>query len=185
MLNNKPVGYVKETGDPNENVRLAKEFLISKGLWKEIPITKLMYDQAVSFANVSNYIYEKDLKKIPREPKGITPFVVNAAFSAEMYLKCIQKKYGEPSQTHTLTSLFKALPNKVKDKINKHKKQLESQYDVDSGTLFKEHLKTINNAFETWRYIYEKNNESIHIPTTIFVLHVLHQTAVEELEIET
>jgi hypothetical protein len=113
------------------------------------------------------------------------PFVVNAAFSAEIYLKCIQKKYETPAQTHILTALFRKLPNKVKDRISSHRKQLESQYDVEAGVKFKDHLRKINNAFENWRYIYEKNTEYVHIPTTIFVLHVLHQTAVQELNIET
>jgi hypothetical protein len=99
MLNNKPIGYVKDSSDPIENARLAKELLIKKGFWKEISIEKSMFDQASSFAHVASYIYEKDLLKLPRNPKSITPFVVNAAFSAEMYLKCIQKKYGTPTKT--------------------------------------------------------------------------------------
>jgi HEPN domain-containing protein len=185
MCDNKPVGYVKDTGDPQKNAMLAKELLIEKGLWREIPITESMYNQATSFANTANHIYEKDLKKLPRNPQGIAPFVVNAAFSAEMYLKCLQKMSGEPSQTHTLTALHKQLPNKVKDKINKYTKQLEPQYEVERGMLFKEYLKNINNAFVNWRYIFEKKTEYVHIPTTIFVLHVLHQVAVEELNIGT
>ena len=72
-------------------------------------------------------------------------------------------------------------PNKIKDKVNKHKKHLEAENDA----LFKEHLKNINNAFVNWRYVYEKNDEYAHIPTTIFVLYVLHQTSVDVLSIET
>ena len=185
LHNGNPVGYVPDTGDPHDVAESAKQLYIKKGLWIDIPIEKSIYDQAVSFANSSNLIYEKDLKKTPRNGQGITPFVVNAAFSAELYLKCLLKTCGKDIHSHTLTALFKALPNKIKDKINKHKKQLEAEYDVEKNALFKEHLKNINNAFINWRYVYEKNDEYIHIPTTIFVLHVLHQTSVDVLNIET
>jgi len=77
------------------------------------------------------------------------------------------------------------LPNKLKDKINKKKKQLEIQHEVKSGVLFKEHLKHINNAFINWRYIYEKESDYVNIPTTIFILHVLHEVTVEHINIET
>lgn len=184
MFCNKPVGYIKHTDDLEEGANLAKQLLIEKGLWKNIPITEKIFGQATSFANAANHIYEKDLKNISRSPQGIAPFVVNAAFSAELYLKCLKKTEGEPSQTHTLTALYKSLPNKIKDKINKHKKNLEPQYQVEQGALFKEHLKNINNAFINWRYIFEKETEHIHIATVIFVLHVLHQVAVEELGVE-
>ena len=186
MFNNKAVGYVPHTGDPNENARLAKELLIEKGLWKEKSTIEAMYGQAVSFAHASNYLYENDLRKKPRNPRGIAPFIVNASFSAEMYLKCLKTLYGEvPKETHTLTALFKQLPNKLKDKINKKKKQLEIQHEVKSGVLFKEHLKHINNAFINWRYIYEKESDYVNIPTTIFILHVLHEVTVEHINIET
>ena len=84
LCDNKPVGYVKHTDNPDELAERAKNLLMEKGLWKDIPIEKSIYDQAVSFANSSNHIYEKDLKSVPRNPQGIAPFVVNAAFSAEM-----------------------------------------------------------------------------------------------------
>ncbi|HDL01186.1 MAG TPA: hypothetical protein ENH23_03025, partial [candidate division Zixibacteria bacterium] len=168
IFENEPVGYVPETGNMEENIRLAREFLEEKGLWKDVPVERTMYGQAQSFANASNHIYEKDLKTIPRNPQGIAPFVVNAAFSAEMYQKCIQKKYGEVSRTHTLTVLHQNLPNSVKSQIVAHKNQLESEYEVDSGVAFEDHLGTINNAFERWRYIYENSGNSVHIPTIIF-----------------
>lgn len=185
LCDNKPVGYVEDTDDPHELAERSKKLLIEKGLWKDIPIEKSIYDQAVSFANASNHIYEKDLKTLPRNPQGIAPFVVNAAFSAEMYLKCLLEISGKNVHSHTLTTLFKALPNKLKDKINKKKKQLEAEYDVEGDVLFKEHLKNINNAFVNWRYVHETNNEYVHIPTTIFILHVLHQTSVDELKLKT
>lgn len=185
MCDNKPIGYVKDVDDQEEAARLALELLKSKGLWRDIPKSETIYNQAQSFANASAHIYEKDLKSLPRNPQGICPFVVNAAFSAEMYLKCLLEIHGEVKESHVLTALFKSLPNKVKDRINKNSKAFEGWYEVESGVLFKDHLKSINHAFVNWRYIYEKSTESVNIQQTIFVLQVLHETAAVELGIKT
>jgi len=184
LSDNKPVGYVRNTGSHEEDAQLAKQLLIEKGLWRQIPIARTMFSQATSFANASNLIFEKNLKSLPRNPQGITPFVVNAAFSAELYLKCLHKIHGDPSETHSLTILFRQLPNKTKDRVNKLKKLLEGQYEVERNLLFKDHLKPVSNAFVNWRYIYEKNFESVNIQGIIFVLHVLHEAAAQELGIE-
>jgi len=180
VVDNKPIGYVKDVADPNEAAKLAQELLKSKGHWRDIPKSESIYNQAQSFANTSAYLYEKDLKSLPRNPQSITPFVVNAAFSAEMYLKCLQEIHGQITESHVLTVLFKSLPNKVKDKINKASKKFESQYQIEQGVLFKDHLKNINNAFVNWRYIYEKSNEYVNIQQTIFVLQVLHEVSAIE-----
>jgi hypothetical protein len=185
MCDNKPIGYVEDVDDQDEAAGLALELLKSKGFWRDIPKSETIYNQAQSFANASAHIYERDLKSLPRNPQGICPFVVNAAFSAEMYLKCLLEIHGEVKETHVLTALFKSLPNKVKDRINKNSKAFEDQYEVESGLLFKDHLKSINHAFVNWRYIYEKSTESVNIQQTIFVLQVLHETSAVELGIKT
>lgn len=185
MCDNKPIGYVKDVEDLQEAARLAQELLKSKGLWRDISKSEMIFSQAQSFASVSAYIYEKDLKSLPRNPQGITPFVVNATFSAEMYLKCLQEIHGEVTESHVLTTLFKSLPNKVKDRINKTCKSFENQYEIKQGVLFKEHLKSINHAFVNWRYIYEKSTEYVSIQQTIFILQVLHETTAIELGMKT
>lgn len=185
MYDNKPVGYVKDVDGREESAKLAQELLKSKGLWREIPKKEAIYNQAQSFANTSAHIYEKDLKSLPRNPQSISPFVVNAAFSAEMYLKCLQEIHGEVTESHALTALFKSLPNKVKDRINKISKTFESQFEIEKGVLFKNHLKNISHAFVNWRYIYEKSTEYVNIQQIIFVLQVLHETTAIELGIKT
>ena len=185
MWDNKPIGYVKNVKDPKEAAKLAQDLIKSKGLWREISKSESIYNQAQSFANTSAYLYKKDLKSPPINPQSITPFVVNAAFSAEMYLKCLQEVHEQITESHVLTVLFKSLPNKVKDKINKASKKFESQYQIEQGVLFKEHLKNINNAFVKWRYIYEKSCERVNIQQTIFVLQVLHEVSAIERGLKT
>jgi hypothetical protein len=174
ICGNKPIGYVKDLADLQEAAKLAHELMKSTGLSRDMPKSESIYNQAQSFANTSAYLYEKDLKSLPKKPQSICPFIVNAAFSAEMYLKCLQEIHGKVTESHVLTALFKSLPNKVKDKINKACKKCESKHQIEQGVLFKEHLKNINNAFVNWRYIYEKSNEHLSIQQKIFVLQVLH-----------
>ncbi|CDT88450.1 conserved hypothetical protein [Vibrio coralliirubri] len=185
LCDNKLVGYVEDVGDPKAAAKLAHDLLKSKGLLREVSKAESIFNQAQSFANTSAYLYEKDLKSLPRNPQSITPFVVNAAFSAEMYLKCLLEIHGLVKESHVLTALFKAVPNKVKDKINKTCKKLESQYQVEQGTLFKDHLKNMNNAFTNWRYLYEKETEHINIPQVILVLQVLHEVSAIERGLKT
>lgn len=185
IVDNKPIGYVKDVADRNEAARLAQDLIKSKGLLRDIPKSESIYNQAQSFSNTSAYLYEKYLKSLPRNPQSIAPFVVNAAFSAEMYLKCLQEIHGQISETHALTALFKSLPNKVKDKINKTSQKFESQYEIEQGVLFKDHLKNINHAFVNWRYIYEKSNEYVSIQQIIFVLQVLHEVSAMECGLKT
>jgi HEPN domain-containing protein len=180
--NNKFVGFVDRSDDIEEDSRLGKELLIEKGFWKEVSKLDSMLGQAQSFSNTANYVYEKDLLNFPRNPNGISPFVVNAAFSAEMYLKCLLEKHGLSERGHSLVTLFKHLPNKLKDRINKSKDILESQYEVEKGVLFKEHIKSFSNAFIEWRYIYESGFNHISIPSVILVLHVLHEICNEEIK---
>ncbi|WP_157484935.1 hypothetical protein [Gilvimarinus polysaccharolyticus] len=182
---NVPVGYITDSNDSKKMALLAQELLKEKGLWNEISKAKRIFDQAQSFANTSAYLYEHDLKKRPRNPQSICPFVVNSAFAAEMYLKCLQEINAEITDTHILTSIFKTIPNKIKDKINKKTKELECQYEVKAGTLFKDHLKNINHAFVQWRYVYENNADAVNIPQVILVLHVLYEVSAIELGIKT
>ena len=114
MYDGMPVGYVKDVDDPEEFVRLAQELLKSKGLWRDTPKSKIIYVHARSFDNTSADIYNKNLKSLPREPQGFCPFVVNAAFSAELYLKCLQEIHSGVTESHVLTDLFKVFTKQSK-----------------------------------------------------------------------
>lgn len=181
VFNNEPVGYVPAVADLVERAKLGEELLKKLGLWKDKSKARAMFEQAQVFGHVAARIYREDISKLPRDPKGICPFVVNSAFCAEMYLKCLlELSEVLPAPTHTLSVLFKALPNRLKDRINKNCTAIELQY-VKQGMLFKEHLKNLNTAFVDWRYIYEKETLQVNLPQIILVLRVLFDVTVHEL----
>ena len=83
----------------------------------------------------------------------VVPAIVNLAFSIELYLKFLllaEKKTLK--KTHRLLDLFNLLDSTTKQKIINLTK-----YDKDE---FESLLSKHTEAFEDWRYIYEKN-ESI------------------------
>ena len=109
-LDGKKIADYESTGDDTRDMELARDLLREKGLYQEITTIQAMYRQARSFATVTSYIYERDLKKIPRNGLSIAPFVVNSAFSIEVYLKTLGEIHGQSVRGHKLIDLYDNLP---------------------------------------------------------------------------
>src|SRR5205807_587674 len=88
-LNNVIVGEVEQTGDVEKDIEIARDFLKSKGLHKEVTVLQAMFRQALSFANTAAYLHKHDLLRAPANALSIAPFVVNSALSIELYLKTL------------------------------------------------------------------------------------------------
>ncbi|TCI03720.1 hypothetical protein EZV61_09270 [Corallincola luteus] len=175
------VGEIADTGSPIGNAEKAIEILKREGLFAEQSQSKLMFRQARSFSKISRDIHQASLLVPPYNPEACAPFVVNAAFASEMYLKTLLSLSDQSKNTHTLSSLFKLLPNKLKDQINKITKDKSAVFQVEAS-LFKDHLKTINNAFVDWRYIYEHKQATVNINKILLILTVLDTLACNEVQ---
>jgi hypothetical protein len=90
---------------------LAKAKLRKRGLYHKPTVEQAIFRQAVSFASVSSLLYDRDLATVPAK-NGISavPFVVNAAFALELYLKTLGHLFGRAQRGHDLLGLFDALP---------------------------------------------------------------------------
>lgn len=175
-LNGVAVGQVPAMGSVEKDLEVAQQFLKDKGLYKETKLVEAMFRQAVSFCNTSAYIYERDLLKAPRNGLGVAPFVVNSAFSIELYLKTLGQIHGESLKGHKLVELYDSLPTEAQQAIEKaipasaKKRMLEGKVD------FREYIAELNNTFVEWRYCYEVGQTSeVKIEPTIFVMEVLHE----------
>jgi hypothetical protein len=182
ISNNLEIGKILDSGDPVDNAKRYIQLLKDKNLYVEISQTKLMFKQARSFATVSRDIHRGYLVSPPFNQEVVAPFVVNAAFACEMYLKALQSLTGQIDETHSLNVLFRHLPNKMKDKINALNRQKAAQFQLESRTSFKEHLKTISNAFVDWRYIYEQEKATANISVILLILTVLDTHLCNELK---
>lgn len=175
-VNGVAVGQVPATGDVEKDIEVAQQFLKDKGLYKETSLVESMFRQALSFCNTSAYIYERDLLKTPRNGLGVAPFVVNSAFSIELYLKTLGQIHGRSLRGHKLLELYDSLPAEAHQAIEKaipisaQKRKLEGKIDIRA------YISDLNNTFIEWRYCYEAGRTNVvHIEPTIFVMEALHE----------
>ena len=176
FLDGVEVGEVDLTGDHEKDIEISRKFLKDKGLYREIPLFDAILNQATAFCNTAAYLYETDLKRSPRKGISGAPFVVNAAFSMELYLKALAQKHGMSLRGHELVKLHKALPKAALVEIETVIPRCAAQRNLGEPPNFLGYLKNLNDAFVTWRYSYEiERTEPVTIEPTIFVLQVLHE----------
>jgi hypothetical protein len=70
---------------------LQKSLLIEHGIDAETSPEQAISRQAVSFSNTSAELYFRDLARIPTKGMSPVPFVVNAVFALELYIKTLAK----------------------------------------------------------------------------------------------
>ncbi len=123
------------------------------------------------------------------------PFIVNASFALELYLKAFEGKtvFKDPTeycesvthynqivskgskQGHDLSSLFNGLAQEYKDKIVS---QLAgSMFQLTPEIFFKKY----NNHFVSWRYGFEGNRSSYVASEVLDMLSVLQHVGKEYL----
>lgn len=89
----------------------------------------------------------------------IYPFIVNKAFSCEVYLKLLLTAQGcdiKTMKTHNLSQLYAHTDNNIKEKIFQAF-VLRFGHKVNKD-FFEDEIKKISSVFEEWRYLYEKAN---------------------------
>ena len=84
----KLVGEVPMTGDDRKDAAAAKALLESKGHKSPTKLQTMLY-VARSFAMTATDLRERHLSTSPSNGYAAVPFIVNAAFSMEVYLKLL------------------------------------------------------------------------------------------------
>lgn len=83
------------------------------------------------------------------------PEIVNYAFSAELSLKGLHWVHrGQPLRGHDLCKLCFELPQTLITELSDH---------TAASPLFRERLEQVSDAFEVWRYAFEKDRLRISI----------------------
>ena len=141
-----------------------------------------IYYQAEAFHIAAITLYESDTMKY----RG-APFIVNASFALELYLKCLdgQTIFDKPSEYsesvtqyervyskgaqkgHQLSSLFESLSCEYKDKI------ANQFYAVSNGLPADKFFVKYNKHFVSWRYGFEGNNDGYVAAEILAMLSVL------------
>lgn len=139
-------------------------------------MTQAMLRQAVSFATASRDLFEKYLSGPSSDGKAMEPFVVNAAFAIEIYLKTLHASAGARKKEHGLLALYDTLPQPVKDEIDSAGGKLAAQYEAIGAGGFRGHLAQLDEGFRRWQEVYESGwLKPIQVHPTVFLMHVLHE----------
>ncbi|HCY83879.1 MAG TPA: hypothetical protein DHV36_01960 [Desulfobacteraceae bacterium] len=179
LLNGIVVGSYESTGDEKKDIEITREILKKKSLWKKKSMIDMMFNQAQSFAYTANHLFEKDIRNHPRKFHSFAPFVVNAAFSIEIYLKTLHHLHGKKIKGHSLTDLYKILDTDYKSIINRIAEETRNLYQIEQEKGFDYYLSSLDRAFVKWRYIYERDVEKIYFLPTIYVMQVLDKACVK------
>lgn len=171
----KVIGEIPKTGNTKADSAAALQILKDKGLYVPTTPFQAMFRQAQSFCTTASYLYKKDLQAQPINQHSIVPFVVNAAFAIEVYLKALSLVHSHKLHGHKLLELFDKLPPKATAEIEAQSADAAAGHKVESGRSFRDCLHAVNNAFVDWRYLYEKESaDEIRINEVIFLLDALH-----------
>jgi len=172
-VNGVVVGDVETTGDVQEDIQLIREYLKSKGLHREVSMAQAMFRQALSFCRTAVHLYDRDLRNAPWNGLSAAPFVVNSAFSIELYLKTLHQLRGTSARGHSLLALYDTLSDESRDMVVSvaQRHALGYHVNVASAEVFRGFVAELDTAFVDWRYCYETGQTSqINIQPTILVM---------------
>lgn len=177
LLNGIVVGEYEATGNVDEDIVGVRTFLKNRGLWKELSSNDAMFAQANSFAEIANSVYSKDLKHSPYKGSAVAPFVVNACFAIEIYLKTILETQGQSSKEHNLDKLFGELDGDSTRIVEVAAQDVRPRYTLPEKSTFRSGLSELSSAFVQWRYLYEHERLSTELQSIRFTMHTLFEAA--------
>lgn len=139
-----------------------------------LPMDQGLLNQAVGFFNAASRCFANVAITPCVTNSPMTPGVVCAAFSVELYLKLLNLlATGIPKHGHKLDELFAALPAKEQQRI-------ADKYD---GNDLAAHIAQMSDAFVTWRYEHEHETLSIN-PTALMAVATACHLVVREMKPE-
>lgn len=177
LFNGTVVGSYEATDDEERDAANVYEFLMEKGFIKEVQRHAQIHGQADAFAEVANEIYAKGLSASPYKGTSAPPFVVNATFSIELYLKAVLHFYGQKAWGHHLGELFEKLSPEGKAIFEQAASDVRHLYKLEPGATYAIILQALGKAFEHWRYIFEKEAARVEIQAIRYAMHVSHEAS--------
>jgi len=150
--------------------------------------SQMTFHQANNFAQVASEIFHKHLNKDIQciDPNYLSPYVVNATFALELFLKTLHqshktKSYDRVYREHNLKELYLSLPGKIQRDIEKSVKAcLIAEKKPSNSIELSKRFKEIANAFVEWRYMHEKGYLKIScFSELIILLNALYNSCVD------
>lgn len=88
--------------------------------------------------------------------------IVNSAFACEIFLKTLLVLHEVPAKGHNLKVLWKKYRKADEETALSIEQGMKAWFNSQNEKMFDEMLADAYNAFEHWRYIYEKNSAKIN-----------------------
>lgn len=163
-LNGELVGSFLCSGDDNADSATVKKILTEKGLLNCSTEFQKIVRVAQAFATAITTLHNKGQEMS-------IPFVVNGSFCVELFLKAIHVANGSVKRGHKLSDLYSNLPDSVKGKLDQ---KFKDNFKRSKFNTIEDAIRSMNRAFENWRYFHEKKEteviDSQTIQHVIFVL---------------
>jgi hypothetical protein len=176
LLNGVVVGQVEQTGDFEKDAAVCLQFIKDKGLYRKPDPVKTIFRQALSFATTASHLYKRGLSSSPWNVHDVAPFVVNSAFSIELYLKTLAQHHGTLLKGHDLLKLLAGQPAAARADINAVLSACRLEFPPAGNLELRECVGELANAFVEWRYLHEKMRAgTIRVDRAIFVMKVMHE----------
>lgn len=175
ICNGVVVGEIEATGDYENDVIATRNFLKEKGLHKNVSTNDAMFRQANSFAEAAMNIYKKDFAQSPYNVLSAAPFVVNATFCIEIYLKTIYHAYGTEVRGHNLKKLYDGLPEEALTIFSQSSTDIRPQFRLEEITEISGCLSALISTFEKWRYLYESDKLLVEVQPMLYAMRVTYE----------
>ena len=132
-----------------------------------------MFKQACAFADCAKFCeVEHNIIIESRFHSHTVAGIVNSAFACEVYIKTLLVFHGvsrkemrgkKKSNGHDLNFLWELYKKKDNDSALLIEQRIKKEFNSSNEGLFGDLLGKCSNAFNYWRYIYEKNSGDINI----------------------
>jgi hypothetical protein len=188
FANGKFVCEYEAPANQKEEIELCQRLLSEHGLDVETTEEQAIFRQAAAFSSIAASLYARDLTNVPRNGMSVVPFVVNAVFALELYLKTFAKLHSLSLRGHDLLNLFDSLPAAAIESLRSEiaMAAIHSRWKCGISEIadFRNSLQAMRNAFSEWRYLHEKDPSSgIQFPQLIFAMEVFHSLCQKHPEI--
>ena len=133
---------------------------------------------AQCFVETATLLYNTSLKESPRrQPLLIVPFVVNASFACELFLKALAHRGGVSLRGHNLPELLAALPVQERQRLDEAWTAAANLISNEVPEILESVVNKLSNSFVDWRYSHEKDRLSTASCSSILLLLEVFESA--------
>jgi HEPN domain-containing protein len=119
-----------------------------------------MRRQARAFKNVALDLADKIMALLGNSRDYVSPFLVNAAFAMELFLKALAQHHGVSLRGHSLLKLYDELPPVARSAVERALSGVSMDLaDFDGSSDLRGLFTNLDDAFLAWRYTHERNGD--------------------------